>query len=190
MEGYAAAALLVAVGVILLPFQGVCGFHCDQFLQILTFNLIFSRGDEHLTSIQIQELDRLFRQSLTAMGLQPPYPELRDICLVLMGSVIALITYYFTLGRRHRRRREEITHSLICAREKVRRLESELKAIEEMEEDDAKKGKPGRKIRIFMEGAFDLTHYGHVNAFRLGRSLGSNSTQENPLLSVVIWPGA
>lgn len=29
------------------------------------------------------------------------------------------------------------------------------------------------QVRIFMDGAFDLTHYGHMNAFRLGRSLGS-----------------
>jgi ethanolamine-phosphate cytidylyltransferase len=29
------------------------------------------------------------------------------------------------------------------------------------------------EIRIFMDGAFDLMHYGHMNAFRLGRSLGT-----------------
>ena len=27
--------------------------------------------------------------------------------------------------------------------------------------------------RIFMDGAFDLTHYGHFNALRLGRELGN-----------------
>jgi ethanolamine-phosphate cytidylyltransferase len=35
------------------------------------------------------------------------------------------------------------------------------------QEDDKK------EIRIFMDGAFDLMHYGHMNAFRLGRSLGT-----------------
>ena len=30
-----------------------------------------------------------------------------------------------------------------------------------------------REIRIFMDGAFDVMHYGHMNAFRLGRSLGT-----------------
>ena len=30
-----------------------------------------------------------------------------------------------------------------------------------------------KDIRIFMDGAFDLMHYGHMNAFRLGRSLGT-----------------
>jgi len=29
-------------------------------------------------------------------------------------------------------------------------------------------------IRIFMEGVFDVMHYGHMNAFRLGRSLGTH----------------
>ena len=30
-----------------------------------------------------------------------------------------------------------------------------------------------KKIRVFMEGAFDVMHYGHANAFRLGRELGT-----------------
>ena len=31
-----------------------------------------------------------------------------------------------------------------------------------------------REIRIFMDGAFDVMHYGHMNAFRLGKSLGTH----------------
>jgi ethanolamine-phosphate cytidylyltransferase len=34
-------------------------------------------------------------------------------------------------------------------------------------------GEAKTEIRIFMDGAFDLMHYGHMNAFRLGRSLGT-----------------
>jgi len=30
-----------------------------------------------------------------------------------------------------------------------------------------------KQIRVFMEGAFDVMHYGHANAFRLGRQLGT-----------------
>ena len=32
-----------------------------------------------------------------------------------------------------------------------------------------------RPVRIFMEGAFDIMHYGHMNAFRLGASLFPNT---------------
>lgn len=31
----------------------------------------------------------------------------------------------------------------------------------------------GRQIRIWMDGAFDMMHYGHMNAFRQGRALGT-----------------
>ena len=31
-----------------------------------------------------------------------------------------------------------------------------------------------KKIRIFMDGAFDLMHFGHMNAFRLAKSLGTH----------------
>eukprot|EP00525_Craspedostauros_australis_P003353 CAMPEP_0198130400 /NCGR_PEP_ID=MMETSP1442-20131203/53863_1 /TAXON_ID= /ORGANISM="Craspedostauros australis, Strain CCMP3328" /LENGTH=357 /DNA_ID=CAMNT_0043791005 /DNA_START=58 /DNA_END=1131 /DNA_ORIENTATION=- len=32
----------------------------------------------------------------------------------------------------------------------------------------------GKEVRIFVDGVFDLTHYGHMNAFRLARSLGTH----------------
>jgi ethanolamine-phosphate cytidylyltransferase len=31
----------------------------------------------------------------------------------------------------------------------------------------------GKDIVIFMDGAFDMMHYGHMNAFRQGRALGT-----------------
>jgi ethanolamine-phosphate cytidylyltransferase len=42
-----------------------------------------------------------------------------------------------------------------------------------MSESDRAHEESKREIRIFMDGAFDLMHYGHMNAFRLGRSLGN-----------------
>lgn len=33
--------------------------------------------------------------------------------------------------------------------------------------------KPKEQIRIWMDGAFDMMHYGHMNAFRQARSLGT-----------------
>ena len=34
--------------------------------------------------------------------------------------------------------------------------------------------KNDKEVRIFMYGAFDMMHYGHMNAFRLGKSLGTH----------------
>ena len=40
-----------------------------------------------------------------------------------------------------------------------------------LEENEAKKD--GKSVRIFMDGAFDMMHYGHMNAFRQGKALGT-----------------
>ncbi len=31
----------------------------------------------------------------------------------------------------------------------------------------------GKQVRIWMDGAFDMMHYGHMNAFRKGRACGT-----------------
>ena len=38
-------------------------------------------------------------------------------------------------------------------------------------EEHAKK--PKEQIRIWMDGAFDMMHYGHMNAFRQAKALGT-----------------
>lgn len=43
-----------------------------------------------------------------------------------------------------------------------------------MEKLETKPQPEKKEIRIFMEGAFDLLHFGHMNAFRLARSLGTS----------------
>lgn len=40
-----------------------------------------------------------------------------------------------------------------------------------MEEEES--GQPKEQIRIWMDGAFDMMHYGHMNAFRQARALGT-----------------
>jgi ethanolamine-phosphate cytidylyltransferase len=52
----------------------------------------------------------------------------------------------------------------------VRRLQALLDSDELQEALQRADGKP---VRIFVEGAFDLMHYGHANAFRQARSLGT-----------------
>lgn len=38
----------------------------------------------------------------------------------------------------------------------------------------ARRSPAGREVRIWMDGAFDMMHYGHANAFRKGRALGTH----------------
>jgi ethanolamine-phosphate cytidylyltransferase len=49
----------------------------------------------------------------------------------------------------------------------VHDLEEQLMAVEQ---DESNKGK---EVRIWMDGAFDMMHFGHMNAFRQGRALGT-----------------
>merc|ERR1711937_661178 len=110
-------------------------------------------------------------KQLFILGFPEPFPDMRDILLVFLGSTTALVLYYIVLGRGHRCKRKEITLALAEAHEVVERLQNELREVERLEkEEESEEG--GKKIRIFMDGAFDLMHYGHVNAFRLGRSWG------------------
>jgi len=90
--------------------------------------------------------------------------------------VATLIGYYVLFGKRHRKKRERLAEELRLAQRQVHLLEEKL--LKARAEDiiastpSRNEGKP-REIRIFMDGAFDVMHYGHMNAFRLGRSLGT-----------------
>ena len=39
------------------------------------------------------------------------------------------------------------------------------------------------KIRIWMDGAFDMMHFGHMNAFRQGKALGQTDWSINSAIS-------
>lgn len=68
------------------------------------------------------------------------------------------------------RKRQKLAEELDVAKEQLTFLEEKLRGPNQLDEGDEKK----KEIRIFMEGAFDLMHFGHMNAFRLGRSLGTH----------------
>lgn len=42
-------------------------------------------------------------------------------------------------------------------------LEEKLQSLESLDLDGES---GGREIRVWMDGAFDMMHYGHMNAFR------------------------
>lgn len=56
------------------------------------------------------------------------------------------------------------------AQQTVRELEDMIVALGQQ---NCQKESQSREIRIWMDGAFDMMHYGHMNAFRQGRALGT-----------------
>jgi len=100
------------------------------------------------------------------MGLSPDRQLTEsDIVYILIGSYSVflawLIMYLF-----HRRRK--LKQELRDAKAELAYLREKL--FQHSPPNPQEKG----EIRIFMDGAFDLLHFGHMNAFRLGRSLGTH----------------
>jgi len=96
-----------------------------------------------------------------------------EFVLAGLTIIITLVVYYFVLGKRHVNRRIKLVNDLKVAQEKVTFLEEKLILAHDKYSQNNYGDDKQRKIRIFMDGAFDMMHYGHMNAFRLGRSLGT-----------------
>lgn len=95
-----------------------------------------------------------------------------EFVLTVVAISLTLIVYYFVMGKRHVQKRKMLAESLLIAQAKVHYLEEKLVMSQALDNlQSAGEGK--REIRIFMDGAFDMMHYGHMNAFRLGKSLGT-----------------
>lgn len=80
----------------------------------------------------------------------------------IVGALAVFIYAYFN----HRRRQEQLQEQLNEAQARLRYLQDKPQPLNTTEKK--------KEIRIFLDGAFDLLHYGHMNAFRLGRSLGTH----------------
>lgn len=120
-----------------------------------------------------QKAVSLIHRGLIAMGLpEEDCPTPIATFRVIIVITITLLSYYFILGKKHMKNRETLNRELKIAQERVRSLQ---KKLEELDQETEKRQKNHKKeIRIFMDGAFDLLHYGHMNAFRLARSLGTH----------------
>jgi len=94
-----------------------------------------------------------------------------EFVLAGLTIIVTLVSYYFLMGKNHVKKRKMLANDLKVAHEKVTYLEEKLMLAHA--EDLSRNDGSNRKIRIFMDGAFDMMHYGHMNAFRLGRSLGT-----------------
>ena len=106
------------------------------------------------------------------MGAPPPYPGANEVALVLVVFVWSGIFYWLLFGKTHLDHRLELQDRLDQARQEVEDLQKELEE-ENIATISIHKKTSTKPVRIFMEGAFDLMHYGHMNAFRLGHSLGT-----------------
>eukprot|EP00211_Chloroparvula_japonica_P003230 CAMPEP_0119119530 /NCGR_PEP_ID=MMETSP1310-20130426/980_1 /TAXON_ID=464262 /ORGANISM="Genus nov. species nov., Strain RCC2339" /LENGTH=509 /DNA_ID=CAMNT_0007108971 /DNA_START=3 /DNA_END=1532 /DNA_ORIENTATION=- len=123
-----------------------------------------------LTSAPVKELENQVHSLLEKMGVPRPYPDTIDCAFVGVGMVLSFSMYWLIIRNWRRRSRKTLEDHLDKVLSKVELLQEELERLNR-EELLASSGKG--EVRIFMEGAFDLMHYGHMNAFRLGRSLGT-----------------
>lgn len=89
----------------------------------------------------------------------------RVVVLCVGGLVLAVLLAH------RRRSRKKLENDLTAANAQVRELQARLALAQAAgpERPIAKK-----QLRIWMDGAFDMMHYGHVNAFRQGRALGTH----------------
>jgi len=93
------------------------------------------------------------------------------VCITISAT---LAGYYAVAGQRHRRDRKELRRELEAVAEQMRVLQ-ELIDQEDFQSLVQTRSASGehKEVRIFVEGAFDVMHYGHANAFRQARSLGT-----------------
>jgi ethanolamine-phosphate cytidylyltransferase len=97
-------------------------------------------------------------------------PSRVEVCRSLVVVSSTLILYYLFFGNRHWRRRRRLVKELQVANAELQYLQEKLRKESTVSGGGANDNK---EIRIFMDGAFDLMHFGHMNAFRLAKSLGT-----------------
>lgn len=86
--------------------------------------------------------------------------------------------YYTACGHSHSTHRQTLQQKLDASDAESRRLRRELKKLQRGEDAQKKAAETEaaekkKEIRVFVEGAFDLMHYGHANAFRQARAVGT-----------------
>ena len=97
------------------------------------------------------------------------------LCGMLFSSWVVILVTNFITQRRGSWDKQRLNTKLEDAMLEVRELNDKLRRIHEDEQSEriAKAKSKGKEVRIWMDGAFDMMHYGHMNAFRLAKSLGT-----------------
>lgn len=130
---------------------------------------------------QLSAVSRLFvRLNLdSSQPIKYYNDDLKSISFNMMIIVFTILMAILipVVGRNilyNRRRHDPVSDELNSVQAKLRYLQEKLQQLEKRDDFVYMKSKSkGQEIRIFMDGAFDLLHFGHMNAFRLARSLGT-----------------
>lgn len=93
---------------------------------------------------------------------------------VVTSTVVVVVSNWLT-RRYGSHEKKKLNSKLAEALQEVHDLQGKLAEIASAEHkekiQEAKKA--GKEVRIWMDGAFDMMHYGHMNAFRQGKALGT-----------------
>eukprot|EP00617_Octactis_speculum_P028105 CAMPEP_0185754034 /NCGR_PEP_ID=MMETSP1174-20130828/12692_1 /TAXON_ID=35687 /ORGANISM="Dictyocha speculum, Strain CCMP1381" /LENGTH=526 /DNA_ID=CAMNT_0028432095 /DNA_START=128 /DNA_END=1708 /DNA_ORIENTATION=- len=124
--------------------------------------------------LAVQASSQVVRRCMDAFfescALKPTTDFELAAAMSMLTAFFTLLAYYAIAGKEHRRDRTQLRLDLA-------RVEAEMRHLQELIDADEieglKTGLKGREIRIFVEGAFDVMHYGHANAFRQARALGT-----------------
>jgi len=132
---------------------------------------------EKVCSLQSGEVDWLeflgLPVSITWSSKDGGLVVVSNLTLSLVVTVMAtLLGYWVIMGRSNNAKRLRLQKELQRAQKAVHDLEEKLSSLEALDLAELKGS--GREIRLFMDGAFDMMHYGHMNAFRQGRALGTH----------------
>jgi ethanolamine-phosphate cytidylyltransferase len=99
--------------------------------------------------------------TMRQLGISSDYHPTAETMLTSLLIILLSTVAYFRYQRRRRMARD-----LERAQAQLTYLQEKLAAVSQKHSN--------KQVRIFMDGAFDMMHYGHMNAFRLGRSLGTH----------------
>lgn len=97
---------------------------------------------------------------------------------IVLYAIIFFATVIFFLRRYRwrRKQRKELEKEVRVAKRMIGNLQEKIismKALEALEASGQLDGKDNKEVRIWLDGAFDMMHYGHANAFRKGKVLGT-----------------
>lgn len=124
-----------------------------------TIATVFRKGSHSMLVTNVREA---FLQSLTVLVIsEDRLPSEVSLAYLFIALVAAALIYVL-----HVRRQKNLSRQLNDAQAQLLYLQDKLLKTKDVDSH--------KEIRIFMEGAFDLMHYGHMNAFRLARSLGTH----------------